>query len=509
MSVLVLPDDVHNRALVRQVHPPDWTNPQPRGRYDLVVVGAGTAGLVSAVGAAALGARVALVERHLLGGDCLNHGCVPSKSLIAAARAAHAVASASQAGVRVEGRVEVDFAAVMERLRAQRARIAPHDGAARLAGLGVDVHLGQARFTAPDALEVDGRPLTFSRAIIASGARAASLDIPGASEADLLTNETVFSLTERPERLAVIGGGPIGCELAQAFARLGSRVTLLEASARVLPREDGDAAQIVQRALQRDGVEILCGAKIERVGRAQGDGGGAVKTIVLGGAGGPRTVTVDEILLGVGRAPNVEGLGLDAAGVAHDHKGVQVDDRLRTTNRRIFAAGDVCSAFKFTHTADAMARIAVQNALLFGRKRVSALVVPWCTYTDPEVAHVGLDEAGARERGHAVETLTVPLDEVDRALLDGQTEGFARVHHEKGRILGATIVAAHAGEMISELTLAIRSRAGLGTLSGTIHPYPTQAEAIKRLGDLYMRSKLTPRVRSILERVIRWRRKRG
>jgi pyruvate/2-oxoglutarate dehydrogenase complex dihydrolipoamide dehydrogenase (E3) component len=507
VSLTLLPDDVHNRTLLDHVHPRAWRNPAGRGRYNLVVIGAGTAGLVAAAGAAGLGARVALIERHLMGGDCLNYGCVPSKSLIRAARAARAVRDAGAFGVRVPGPVDVDFAAMMERMRGLRAAIAPHDGAERLASLGVDVYLGQARFVAPDALHVDGELILFSRAVIATGARAARPAIPGLEQAGYLTNETVFSLTERPRRLAVIGGGPIGCELAQAFARFGSEVTLIEAAPQVLAREDQDAASIVRKALERDGVRILVGSTVESVARDAGadhDSGG--RRIALSSCGERVDLAVDEILVGAGRAPNVDGLDLEAAGVAHDRSGVTVDDRLRTNNPRIYAAGDVCSRYKFTHAADAMSRIVIQNALFFGRKRASALVIPWCTYTDPEVAHVGMYEAEARERGHAVETLTVQMRDVDRAVLDGETEGFARVHHEKGRILGATVVAPHGGEMIGELALAMTTGAGLAALSRTIHPYPTQAEACRRLGDLHMRSKLTPRVRRWFERFLRWRR---
>ncbi|MBI4613726.1 MAG: mercuric reductase [Planctomycetes bacterium] len=505
--VNLLPDDLHNRALLEEVHPSSWKNPKPAGRYNLVVVGAGTAGLVSALGAAGLGAKVALVERHLMGGDCLNYGCVPSKALLAAARAAHSVRVAGSFGVEIRSEVEVDFAHVMERMRRLRASIAPHDGARRLAREGVDVYLGEARFVAPGAVEVAGERLEFSRAVIATGARAAALPIPGLSEAGYLTNETVFSLTELPRRLAVIGAGPIGCELAQAFARFGSQVTLLEALPQILVKEDRDAALLVEKALVRDGVRIVTACKIGSAEcRMEAERSPVGKTLRAEHDGKNVELTVDEILVGVGRVPNTDGLALEAAGVEFDKTGVKVDDRLRTTNRRIFAAGDICSPYKFTHAADAMARIALQNALFLGRKRASALVVPWCTYTDPEIAHVGLYEKEARDRGFDVATLTVELKEVDRAILDGETEGFARVHYEKpnGRILGVTIVARHAGEMIGEASLAMTAGLDLGAIARTIHPYPTQAEALKRLGDQYMRTRLTPWVRGILDRYFGW-----
>jgi pyruvate/2-oxoglutarate dehydrogenase complex dihydrolipoamide dehydrogenase (E3) component len=492
----LLPDDEHNRALVSEVRPPAWRNPTPAGRYNLVVVGAGTAGLVSAAGAAGLGARVALVERHVLGGDCLNVGCVPSKAIIAAARVAADAREAAAFGVHVPS-VDVDFPAVMARMRRLRARLAPTDGARRFAGLGVDVLFGAGRFTGPTTLEVDGRRLEFARAVIATGARATAPPIPGLADAGYLTNETVFELTELPRRLAIVGAGPIGCELAQAFQRLGSRVTALEVAAQVLGREDPDAAAIVERRLRTDGVEIVLGARIVRAERR-----GTERILVVEAAGATREIACDAILVGAGRAPNVEDLGLEAAGVAYEREGVTVDDHLRTTNRRIYAAGDVASRFRFTHVADATARIVIQNALFLGRKKASALHVPWCTYTAPEVAHVGLTARDAAERGVALHTITVPLAEVDRAVLEGAEDGFLRVHLKQGSdtILGATFVGAHAGETISELTLAMTRGIGLAALAGVVHPYPTVAEAIRKAADAFNRTRLTPSVK----RLFRW-----
>jgi pyruvate/2-oxoglutarate dehydrogenase complex dihydrolipoamide dehydrogenase (E3) component len=499
---VVEPLDEHNARLVAQVHPPGWVDPEPAGRYHLVVVGAGTAGLVSAAGAAGLGARVALVERHLMGGDCLNVGCVPSKAVIRAARAWHeAATAAARFGAPPVAPSSADgggrFAAVMERMRRLRADLARVDGAARFQGLGVDVFLGHGRFVAPDALEVNGRRLAFRRAVIATGARAAGLPIDGLDEAGYRTNETVFELTELPPRLAVVGGGPIGCELAQAFARFGSRVTLLEVADRILIKDDPDAAAVVHRALEADGVRIELGVKISRVRRD-----GPVATLTVGRDGGESfEVAAEEILLAAGRAPNVEGLGLDAAGVGWSKKGIEVDDRLRTANKRIYAAGDVASKYQFTHAADAMARMVIQNALFYGRKKAGALArtMPWCTYTSPELAHVGLSADEARERGHEVDTLTQPLAEVDRAVLDGAAEGFLRLHLVKGKdeILGATLVAEHAGDLIAEVALAISAGVGLGAVAGTIHPYPTQAEVFKRAADAWRRGKLTPAVKKL------------
>jgi pyruvate/2-oxoglutarate dehydrogenase complex dihydrolipoamide dehydrogenase (E3) component len=497
------PPDEHNRALAANVHPPDWVHPEPAGHYNLVVLGGGTAGLVAAAGAAGLGAKVALVEKKLLGGDCLNVGCVPSKALLRCARAAADVRDAAQFGVRIPEGATVDFPAVMERMRKLRAQISPHDSAQRFRELGVDVFLGTARFTGRDAVAVGGRTLRFARAVIATGGRAAELPVPGLREAGYLTNETVFSLTRLPRRLAVIGAGPLGCELAQAFARFGSRVFLIEALHGILPKEDPDGSEIVRQSLLRDGIRILCCGKELRVSR-DGDG----KRLAVDSHGEHCELTVDEILLGGGRAPNVEGLGLEAAGVEFDKKGVKVNDRLRTTNPRIYAAGDICSKYPFTHTADAMARIVLQNALFPGRAKASALTVPWCTYTDPEIAHVGIYEKEAGEQGIAVQTFVQQLDEVDRAVLDGEAEGFVKVHVRQGTdlVLGATVVARHAGEMISELTLAMVGRLGLKTLARTIHPYPTRAEAIKKVADAYNRTRLRPWVKRLLGKWLSWAR---
>jgi pyruvate/2-oxoglutarate dehydrogenase complex dihydrolipoamide dehydrogenase (E3) component len=459
--------------------------------------------LVTAAGAAGLGARVAIVERHLMGGDCLNVGCVPSKTLIRSARMTGDLRLAKDLGVRIASAAEVDFSAVMERVRRVRAHISEHDSAKRFQHeLGVDVFLGEARFLASDAVSVEGATLRFKRAVIATGARAMAPDLPGLMEAGFLTNETVFALTERPKRLAVIGAGPIGCELAQAFARLGSEVHLFQREPQILVREDRDAAEIVQKALVGDGIRLVLDARLERVTPRDG-----AKVLSYRIGGQSHDLAVDEILAGAGRAPNVEGLGFEKASVDFDTRhGVRVDDNLRTTNPRIFAAGDVCMTHKFTHAADFAARLVLQNALFRGRKKLSALTIPWCTYTDPEIAHVGLSEAEAERRGVAISTFTVPFSEVDRAQADGEEEGFVKIHVQKGkdRILGATIVARHAGEMIGEVTLAMVAGVGLGRLASVIHPYPTQAEAIRKAGDAYNRTRLTPLVKRIFSLWLRW-----
>jgi pyruvate/2-oxoglutarate dehydrogenase complex dihydrolipoamide dehydrogenase (E3) component len=496
------PWDASNQRLVGNVHPATWRQPVPEGRYHLVVIGAGTAGLVTAAGAAGLGAKVALVERSLMGGDCLNFGCVPSKGLIAAARVAATVREARAFGIEAPDDVPVDFARAMERMRGLRARISVNDSAERFRKLGVDVYFGSARFVDGQTVEVGGVRLPFRRAVIATGARAKAPPIPGLETVEYLTNETLYSLTSRPDRLGVIGAGPIGCEMAQAFARLGSRVVLVESGQGILPREDRDAAAVVEASLRRDGVVIRAGGRNLSVRREEGI------RLSYEIEGVPQFDVVDQLLVATGRAPNVEDINLAAVGVDVTAKGVVVNDRLQTTNANIYAAGDVCSRFQFTHAADFQARIVIQNSLFRGRKRASSLVIPWCTYTSPELAHVGLLPEAARAQGIEVNTYTQPLEDVDRAILDGAEAGFVRVHCRKGtdRIVGATVVAEHAGDLVSELTLAMTHGLGLSKIGSTIHPYPTQADAIRKLGDQYNRTRLTPFVKSLFGRWLAWTR---
>jgi pyruvate/2-oxoglutarate dehydrogenase complex dihydrolipoamide dehydrogenase (E3) component len=393
----------------------------------------------------------------------------------------------------------------MERMRRIRSGISSHDSVGRFSKeLGVDVFLGNGTFTGPDRIEVDGLRLRFKKAAICTGARAAAPRIPGIEETGYLTNENVFWLTELPKRLLVIGGGPIGCELSQAFARMGSKVTIIEPSGHLLMREDADAAEIIQKSMLRDGVELALNTKIMKAVKRGND-----KIITILQNGKTLELAGDEILVGVGRTPNVEGLGLEAAGIVYDPRtGITVNEMLRTSNPHVYAAGDICFPYKFTHTADALARIVIANALFKGRQKTSSLVVPWCTYTDPEVAHVGMYEKEAHGKGIEVTTLTVLLSDVDRAQLDGETDGFARVHLKKGsdKILGATIVARHAGEMLNELSLAITAGLGLSAIGKTIHPYPTQAEAIKRLADAYNRTRLTPFIKKLFTAWLKWQR---
>ena len=500
--IQLLPQDEHNQTLEANVHPPDWRNPRPADRYNLVVIGAGTAGLVTAAGAAGLGAKVALVERELMGGDCLNVGCVPSKGIISCARVASTVRHAYDFGVRVPDGTEVDFASVMQRMRRLRAGISPNDSAERFRQLGVDVFFGDAEFVDPNTVRVAEDRLRFKKAVIASGGRASAPPLEGLDRVDYLTNESVFSLTELPPRLGVIGAGPIGAELAQSFAQLGSQVHLFATDRGVLPREDHDAGEIVERQMIADGITIHRTARRLVV---TNDSPG-IRLVAVGDGG--HNVVVDQLLVAVGRAPNIEGLNLAAAGVRHDERGVIVNDRLQTSNRRVFAAGDVCSQFKFTHAADFMARTVIRNALFFGSAKASSLTIPWCTYTTPEVAQVGFTEDTARQQGIAIDTYTQKMEHVDRAILDGELNGYVKVHVQQGtdRIVGATVVAHHAGDLISEITLAMVHKIGLGKVANTIHPYPTQAEAVRRVGDAYNRTRLTPFVKNLFNKWMTWTR---
>ncbi len=477
MAIPLLPDDPHDQRLRSNVKPPDWVNPKPAERYQLVVLGGGPAGLVAAAGAAGLGARVALVERDLLGGDCLNVGCVPSKTLLRAARAVAEIRRARDFGIRT-AEPEIDFATVMERVRRVRADLSPVDSADRFRKLGVDVFLGDGRFLNEEAIEINDAKLRFGRCVIATGARPKAPDLPGLKESRWFTNETIFTLTELPRRLLVIGGGPVGCELGQAFARLGSRVTLAARNGRLLPHDDADAGQFLADQMKRhDRVEIVPEA--------------------------PDLAQFDAALVAAGRSPNVSGLGLDAAGIAFDpDDGIMVDDHLRTSNPRVFAAGDVCSlGYRFTHAADAMARLVIRNALFPVKGKASALTIPWCTYTDPEVAGVGKRELDNRDCRH----FRIDLRELDRAATDG-SEGFInlRVDPRSDRILGAAVVAPLAGEIIGTIALAMSTGIGLKKLAGSIFPYPTYTESLRKLGDQYNRGRLSPIARRVLGSWLKW-----
>lgn len=503
MKTLTPPNDVHNTRWQKNARPSAWINPKPAGRYNMVVLGAGSAGLVVAAGTAGLGGKVAVIEKHFMGGDCLNTGCVPSKSLLRPAHLIGEVRRAAEMGVHLPSGYHVDFPAVMERVRRIRADISHVDSAERFTSLGVDVFFGEARFTGPETVEVGGQTLRFSKAAIATGSRAAVPPIPGLKEVGFITNETVFNLTELPPRLLVIGGGPIGCEMAQAFASFGSEVTVIDLLPTILSRDDVDAARVVHAALQKDGVRFELGVKPTQVQRR-----GENVEVAVERDGRTFTLTADAVLVATGRAPNVENLGLEAAGVEYSKRGITVNDHMQTSNPRIYAAGDVGYKYQFTHTADATARIAIQNALFFGRRKASSLIVPRATYTDPELAHVGLTEAEAAAQNIPVTAFVHHFKDLDRALADGETEGFVKILVKRGtdKIVGATIVARRAGDMISEISVAMAGNVGLTKLATVIHPYPTQAEGIKKVADAYNRTRLTPTVKQIFVKLLEWMR---
>ncbi len=492
------PDDRFHRALVDNVHPPAWRNPSSADKYHIVVIGAGPGGMTAAQEAAALGVKVALIERALIGGDRLNVGCVPSKAIIRTARLYAEMRDAGDFGGQVPANISIGFPTVMERMRRIQARLGRAASARRLSEAGVDVYFGEASFAGSDSIAVAGDILRFRKALIATGARPLTPQIPGLAETGYLTNENIFNLTECPRRLLVMGGGPLGCELAQAFCRFGSHVIIAQDDPMFLPKEERDAAQVLSDALARDGVEIHLNTAVVAV---RGEGVGKIVDLVC--AGDKFSVSVDEILAGIGRAPNVESLNLEAAGVRYDTEvGIQVDDFLQTSNPLIYAAGDVCLEHKFTHAAEASGRLALRNALFLARKRWSALTIPWCTYTDPEIAHVGLYVREAWAKAIPVRTFTILMHDVDRAVTDGEEDGFVKIYVKQGtdRILGATVVARHAGEMINGLSLAISSRIGLRAFARVIHTYPTQAEAIKMAAEAYRRTRLTPARKSTISR---------
>jgi len=503
----VSPLDEHNTKFLDLLHPKKWVNPEPKPSYNLVVIGAGAGGLVSAAGAAGVGARVALIESHLLGGDCLTVGCVPSKALLRCAKAAAAVRNAAEFGVKVSGDVSVDFGFVMERMRRLRASIAPVDSAKRYSEkLGVDVFIGKGRFTGKNTIEVNGKTLTFAKAVVATGGTAAVPNIPGLKQSPYLTNASIFNLTELPARLGVIGAGPIGLELAQAFQRFGSQVTVFSRSDKILPKEDPDAAKIVENSLRRDGVTFAYNGSYKGV---ESRAGKPPVTVVIEDDNGERTLEFDGLLVATGRKPIVKGLGLEDAGIEYDERmGVKVNDRMQTTNPNVYAVGDVASKYQFTHMSDFGARLVIRNALFFGRDKFSNFIIPWATYTEPEVAHVGLYEKDLQEQNIGFVTFTREFADVDRGIVDGETEGFVKIHVKKGtdQILGATIVGSHAGDMISEITVAMQSGMGLGKLANVIHPYPTAAEAIRQCGDAYNRGRLTPTVKGIFNRLMAFKR---
>ncbi|MEQ1686039.1 MAG: FAD-dependent oxidoreductase [Burkholderiaceae bacterium] len=485
-----------------------WQKP---ARFDrnLVVIGAGSGGLVTSYIAAVVKAKVTLVEGHKLGGDCLNYGCVPSKALIRSAKLAKQLRTAESFGV-TGATGTVDFGAVMARVRRVIKTIEPHDSVERYTGLGVEVLLGQARITSPWSVEITMpagvQTLTTRSIVIATGARPHLPPIPGLAEAGCLTSDTVWSLTELPRRLVVLGGGPIGCELAQSFARLGSQVTQVEMAPRVMLREDPDAAELVAEALRADGVQLLTGHQAVRCERD-----GDTKRLIVKHGDSELTIEFDELLCAVGRSPRVEGFGLEELGIPITKaKTVETDAYLQTLYPNIYAVGDVAGPYQLTHVAAHQAWYAAVNAL-FGRfKRFKAdyAVIPWATFTDPEVARVGLSETEAKDQGIEVEVTRYGIDDLDRAIADGSAHGFVKVLTVPGkdRILGVTIVGAHAGDLLAEYVLAMKHGLGLNKILGTIHTYPTLAEANKYAAGEWKRAHAPQKLLKWVERYHAWER---
>jgi pyruvate/2-oxoglutarate dehydrogenase complex dihydrolipoamide dehydrogenase (E3) component len=473
-------------------------------RYNLVVIGGGAAGLTAASAGALLGARVALLERSEMGGECLNTGCVPSKALLHIARLAHTVRTA---GTRPVGAavplLGPDLKAALAWVRAAQARIAPHDSAERLTAVGVEVIRSQARLRSSHEVEATDadRRLWGRHIVIATGSSPHVPNVPGLREADYLTNESVFDLGVLPSALLVLGGGPIGCELGQALARLGSKVTIVNRGAHLLGREDGDVSAVLERRLATEGVTIWNRSTLAAMEGASGRRRARIRR-----ADGEVVLEVDRILVAAGRRPRVDGLGLDAAGVECDERGIRIDRTGRTTARSVWAIGDVTKSYRFTHWASHQARLVVRNALLPGRSRDDRDTLPWATFTDPEVARLGCSETEAQRRGIAYDRYVVRFEEIDRAVCDGSIDGFAKVLTRKGsgRILGASIVHSHAGELIGELVLAKKHRIALAKLANLMHVYPTLGDVNRALADEYVVGRLIPRLRPFTSRLFAW-----
>lgn len=474
-------------------------------RYDVIAIGGGTAGLVTAAGGAALGLKVALVEREALGGDCLWTGCVPSKALIAAARLAHQMRHADRLGL-VGATPAHAFGAVMERMRAARARVATHDDPERFRQMGVEVVFGSARVTGRGRVAVDGRTLEAKHIVVATGAEPAVPPIPGLADAGYLTYATAFDQTVLPDHIAVLGGGPVGLEFAQVYRRLGAEVTVIEMLPQLLPREEADAAAAVRCALEREGITVHTGARVVGVEHVRG-----VKVVRVETTDGTEqavrtdTIPVDELFVATGRRAAAAGLGLDTVGVALDRGAVKVDAALRSTVPGIWAAGDAVGGPQFTHVADYHAKLLLRNLVAPFKKKVDYSTVPAVTYTDPEVARVGLTEAEARERYGAVEVYRYEFADLDRAIVDGHTDGFVTVvTHGRGRIVGATVVASGAGELLQSLVLAMTQDIPLPKLARVVYPYPTMVEGVKRAADGYYRRGFTGWKAKLVQRVVRW-----
>lgn len=469
--------------------------------YDIVVIGGGSAGLVVASAAAQLKAKVALVERDRLGGDCLWYGCVPSKSLIHAARIAYEVKNAARFGIYCQN-PDIEFAKAIGHVQNAIAAIQPHDSPERFASLGVELFFGSGQFTDKQTFQINGKSLKSRTYVICTGSRPAIPPIPGLQEAGYLTNEQVFQLTQRPNALAVIGGGPIGCELGQAFSRLGSQVTLIASSDNILPKEDPEAAQIVRSQFESEGIRLITKTRVEKIEIAEGK-----KQVWAEN----QKIAVDEILVATGRQPNVELLNLEAAGVEITKKGIKVNEKLQTSNPRIYACGDVIGGYQFTHVAGYEASVVLKNALFFPIAKTNYRVIPWATFTDPELARVGLTTQEAKEKyGDNIYILKQDFADVDRARAEAAINGFAKIiTNSNGQILGATLVGPSAGELIHEIVLAMSNNLKVSALSGIIHIYPTLAEVNSKAALQLTKQKYTKNqtLQNILQKFFNLRRK--
>jgi pyruvate/2-oxoglutarate dehydrogenase complex dihydrolipoamide dehydrogenase (E3) component len=483
-----------NRAtrddFLHRVRPPEWRNPQPKAPYDLVVVGAGPAGLSAAEFARRQGRSVALLERGWLGGNSLNSGSIPSKAIIRAAQELSSMRDEEDYGAVAFKPPATDFAAVMARMRQIRTRLAEYHSAERLRCQGIDLYFCKARFASSNQVLAGDTPLSFRRAIVATGARPKASDIPGLDRIGYLTSDSIFNLTKLPGRLGIIGGGPLGCELAQAFCRLGSHVTIVQNDPKFLPEVERDAAELLSMSMSRDGVETRLNTSV--VG-ARMDGG--AKCLEMVNNDGKCSIAVDEVVLTIGRVRNVEDLSLDAAGIEFDPaRGIHVDNFLRTTNADVYAAGDVCNWHHFTNVAEGSARIAVQNAFGAMIQRPDQSRIPWCTYCDPEIAHIGINVREANQRSIPIQSFTVMMQDVDRAITDGQDDGFIKIYVKDGtdEILGATVVATHASELINEISVIMSAGIGMRRLADILHTYPAQSDAIRLAALAYVNHQSAP-----------------
>ncbi len=472
--------------------------------YDLAVIGAGTGGLVTSAGAASLGAKVALIEKDKLGGECLYTGCVPSKALIESAKLLARMRRAHELGLH-PAEPSFDFTEVMERMRRVIAQVGKHDSPERFESLGVNVHQGEACFLSPHEIQLDAKKITTRKAVVAAGSRTAVPPIEGLEEAGFLDHVTAFQLTRLPRSVVVLGGGPIGLEFAQVFARFGVQVIVLEVAGQLLPREDPEIGQLMEEFLTAEGVEVhSCtrAFRVEKTGTGKRIHGECVIS-THDHFKQPCHFDVEEIFIATGRRPNVEGLDLEKAEVESNRQGVIVDNALRTTAKNIWAVGDITGKYLFTHVAEYQGRLVVGNALFPFRRQADYRVVPWTTFTDPEVARVGLTEAEAREKHGDVRVYRYPFGDLDRAITDGEAKGFAKVVcTPKGQILGAHLIGPHAGDLIQELVLAMKAGIKIQSISQTIHSYPTLTEVVRRTADVYYREKLfSGKLPGILKRV--------